>query len=749
MAETSLGALIAGGKLGALVRARRNEIVDGWVAAAERATGERRLRAELTGSGAALLDALVAALARDAVDANGEAGEPTDAKRSGGGVPGLGRGESADLPLLARELDLLRDVVLDLARETGVSPTLDDYRTFSAALSSVLASGIRGFVASREDELRRLQERYLDLADHAPAAVFLKDREGRYLFVNRRFGRLLGRRRRELVGRTNEELLAPDAAATLRASDLRAAAGEVVEAEVAFHGAQGERHFIVLEYPAAVGVDGSEVIAGIGLDVTERRAAEDEARRALELLELGDAFLELDREWRVVRVNRNLERIASRGRSEVLGRVIWDVWPEIASPESRYWREYHHVMERREPRDFEEYFPPLDIWSAVTAYPTRGGGVAVFLRDVTTRRRTEREKREALALLEGIFAAAPVGLSFVDRDLRYVRANEALATISGTRPAQMVGRTIREVLPLLADQVEPNYRRVFETGEAILEVEVVGESPRGRGTWLASYYPIADPGGKVALVGTVVQDITARKAAEHTVAEARELEHQLVGIASHDLRNPLNAIVIGTRALAARSWPEKERRILERVRAAAERATRMTRDLLDVTRARLGGGIAIAPRETDLHAIVEQTVDELRAAHPGRVLRVLHGGWTGGTWDPDRLAQVIGNLVSNALRYGAADVPVTVTVAGQADLVRLDVHNGGDPIAPERIPGLFHAWARGAAPAGEAGVESTGLGLYIVDRIVDAHGGRVEVRSSAEEGTTFTVILPRDARRAT
>jgi PAS domain S-box-containing protein len=739
--ETSPEARLGAG-LGTLVLSRRAEILERWKGAARGEIGESLAGSELLDALPRFVEAIGAALVR--IEQGGSPDDRAIELATFGREHGRQRsGKGVALDQLTREYDLLRDVMLAMADEAGVVPSLAEYRVLAAAFSSAMAEAIRSFLASREDELRRLQERYFGIAHHAPAAVYVKDASGRFQFVNRHLARLLGRRGRDVVGSTGEELLPPAVAETLRASGERAARGEIVETEIAIEGARGERHFLVVEFAAEVDLDGTPAVVGIGLDVTERRAAEREARRAAELLELGDAFFELDREWRVVRVNRNQERLTRRPRRETLGRVMWELWPELRNPELRSWRELHRVMEHRETREFEEYFEPLDLWSAMTAYPVRGGGIAVFFRDVSRRKRMEREKLESVALLEGILAAAPIGLSFVDPSLRYVRANEALARISGIPLESLIGRTIREVVPLLANELEPHYRKVFETGEPILEFEISGEAPSGQGTWLMSCFPVRDPTGRAVLVGTVVQDITARKAAERTVAEGRELERQLVGIASHDLRNPLNAIVMGARALAAREWPEDAQRTLKRVQASAERATRLIRDLLDLTRARLGGGLDIDLREADLRTIADQAIDELRAAHPGRELRLVHAGWTGGTFDADRLAQLIGNLVSNALRHGPAGLPITVSVSGEADLVRLEVHNQGEPIAPERIPSLFRAWERGSHGAGREGF---GLGLYIVDRIADAHGGRVEVRSSAEEGTTFAVILPRHAR---
>jgi signal transduction histidine kinase len=175
---------------------------------------------------------------------------------------------------------------------------------------------------------------------------------------------------------------------------------------------------------------------------------------------------------------------------------------------------------------------------------------------------------------------------------------------------------------------------------------------------------------------------------------------------------------------------------------SAERATRLVRDLLDFTRARLGGGIPLHRCNVELRALVRQVLQEVGLNHPGRQLREHYQDAGKGLWDADRLAQVLGNLVSNALQYSPRDAPVSVSVVGEADAVEIEVHNTGEPIPARLIGRLFQPLQRGE-DASDNSRRSIGLGLYIVDQIVRAHGGTVGVRSSEQEGTTFQIRLPR------
>ncbi|MCI0574127.1 MAG: HAMP domain-containing histidine kinase, partial [Myxococcaceae bacterium] len=208
--------------------------------------------------------------------------------------------------------------------------------------------------------------------------------------------------------------------------------------------------------------------------------------------------------------------------------------------------------------------------------------------------------------------------------------------------------------------------------------------------------------------------------------------------------NPLSAILVGTQALLRREGlDERGSAAVVRIQHSAERGVRMVRDLLDFTQARLGGGIQVTRRPLNLHALVRDVVEELQAVFPEREVRLLSKGSGEGAWDGDRLAQVVSNLVSNALKYSPVGTPVEVTTFGEDGSVTLQVHNSGEPIDPGNLSRIFEPMQRATALVDQQS-RSVGLGLYIVRHLVVAHGGTIDVRSTAEEGTTFTVRLPRN-----
>lgn len=228
---------------------------------------------------------------------------------------------------------------------------------------------------------------------------------------------------------------------------------------------------------------------------------------------------------------------------------------------------------------------------------------------------------------------------------------------------------------------------------------------------------------------------------EEAAAAKRALfAEQMVGIVSHDLRNPLSAVLMSAHFLARSGLATNQMSAVRRIVSASERAQRLITDLLDFTQARLGHGLSIEPQELSLHELVARAVDELRSAFAGRELRHQRIGAGSCRGDADRLVQMLGNLVSNAFQYGASDRPVTVTSEIEPTFYRIAVHNEGEPIEAQMQAALFEPMQRGAQ-AGSS--RSVGLGLFIVRELAVAHGGQVELRSTRADGTTFSVVIER------
>lgn len=220
------------------------------------------------------------------------------------------------------------------------------------------------------------------------------------------------------------------------------------------------------------------------------------------------------------------------------------------------------------------------------------------------------------------------------------------------------------------------------------------------------------------------------------VEEARE---RFIGILGHDLRNPLSAIATGAELLAHADLPPSAARCVQRIGRSAGRMEAMIRDLLDFARGRLGGGIPITRQSCDLRQIAAEEADEVRQAFPGRAIQCETTGDLTGEWDANRVEQLLSNLIGNAVQHGAD--PISIAMRDAGDIVILTIHNQGRPIPGELMPSLFEPFHQ----SGPDRSDGLGLGLYVASEIVRAHGGTIQARSSEEQGTTFTVELPRRA----
>lgn len=229
---------------------------------------------------------------------------------------------------------------------------------------------------------------------------------------------------------------------------------------------------------------------------------------------------------------------------------------------------------------------------------------------------------------------------------------------------------------------------------------------------------------------------------------SKKVDHSrdlFLGILSHDLRNPIGAIVMAAE-LTARigSLNERQKMLMSQIVTSAGRATTILDQLLDLTRARLGSGLRIIREQADMAFVARQLLEEMRSLHPGRTFTLEISGDTQGEWDKPRLGQVLSNLLGNAVQYGFKDLPIGVTIKGEAKDVSLSVHNQGVPISKDAIRGIFDALIRGGEDGSDfSNSTNLGLGLYITKEIVSAHGGTVHVASSEKDGTTFTARFPR------
>lgn len=229
---------------------------------------------------------------------------------------------------------------------------------------------------------------------------------------------------------------------------------------------------------------------------------------------------------------------------------------------------------------------------------------------------------------------------------------------------------------------------------------------------------------------------------QSALVDAAELggsREQFIAVLGHDLRNPIAAVAAGLDLMSRRPLDARSATLVEQMKRSCRRMSGLVNDILDLSRGRLGGGIPAEKREVpDLAGTLRQVIEELEGAHPGRAVLADFDLRAPVLCDPRRIAQLLSNLLANALVHGARDRPVRVSARGGGGGFALSVTNEGRPIPPATMAKLFQPFSREAAEAPKAGL---GLGLYIASEIARSHGGTLGA-TSTDEGTTFTLEVP-------
>ncbi|MDB5959205.1 MAG: histidine kinase [Massilia sp.] len=228
-----------------------------------------------------------------------------------------------------------------------------------------------------------------------------------------------------------------------------------------------------------------------------------------------------------------------------------------------------------------------------------------------------------------------------------------------------------------------------------------------------------------------------------SVREAAELREQFIAVLGHDVRTPLSSILTGAALLRQMNLGERAEQVIGRIERSGKRISSLVDDVVDFTQGRMGDGIAMTRVATlDLQPALTHAIEELRAIYPQRRIDSTLDIAGAVLCDPRRMAQMLSNLLSNALIYGARDQAVRIDAATCDGVFSLTVSNGGAPLSETTLAALFQPFWRGDNHQKHSG--GLGLGLYIVAEIARAHGGAMQVTSNAE-ATTFSFSMPMQA----
>lgn len=663
-----------------------------------------------------------------------------------------GRDDTARLLERVRRGETITDYETTRLRRDGsqvdVELTISPIRDASGAFvgMATIARDITGRKRA-EAALRRSEEQIRELLAHAADGIFHTDPNGRYVDVNDAGARMLGCAREDIVGKTIEDFVAPDELPRLRRAFEDMMAGRPSREEWTMLRRDGTP--ILVEVSAKLLPDGR--FQGLTRDVTDRRRAQDALRAAEERLRLtideapiGMAIVALD--GRFVRVNKALCEMVRYSPEELQRLRFQDIThPEDLASDLELAKKLldgeiprYHFPKRyvRKDRSIVEI-----VLHGSVVRDARGNPLHFIAQivDVTEQHRAQRERERLVAALEqerawlrAVIDRSPVGIVlFEGQDRPVVRANRRAEELFGRQPtsaatpfASPTGRPL--------SLVETPAARALR-GELVAREELAIVDGHTTPV-IVSATPIQDPARHVLGAVMVVEDITAQK-------ELERLRKEWVSLIAHDLRQPVAAISAHAQILARRAGEGPMRAGAEHVLASARRLNRMIGDLLDLSRLE-AHRLELDLRPVTIERLVNEIVDRVAVQlHERRVHVRATGPLPPVLTDALRLEQILGNLISNAVKYGtpATDIDIELTTVDNS--VRLSVINRGPGISSAELPTLFERFRR-TEGARVSGVSGVGLGLYITRGLVEANGGRIWAESEPGGLTAFRFTLP-------
>ncbi len=494
-----------------------------------------------------------------------------------------------------------------------------------------------------------------------------------------------------------------------------------------------------------------------------------------------DGILAFDRECRYTVWNRTMEQISGLSWEEVVGKYAFEVFPflketgedkcfysALAGETSTSENRPYTVPETGREGFFKGYYSPL-----VNKKNEIVGGIAI-IQDITERKRAEESAQKAHQRLASHFENSPLAIIEWDSDFRVSRWSESAERLFGWKAEEVIGKHVNDwhfVFDEDADAVAQLTHRQ-RVGVELLGVQRNRNYTKEGSVLYCEWYNSVLHGnsGKMVSVLSLVLDVTARKLAEEERAallvrerdarkeaeEADRLKDEFLATLSHELRTPLTSILGWALMIRNRDIEEENiDRAIETIERNARSQARLIDDLLDVSRI-ITGNLRLDVRPINMAPILEAAHDALRPTAEAKGVTVkteYDPDCCLVTGDPNRLRQIIWNLLLNAIKFTPRGGNVSVNLAGVGSSARLTVTDTGEGITPEFLPYVFHRFrqAEGSISRRQGGL---GLGLAVVRHLVELHGGSVSAESEGPgRGATFTVELPlanerRDPARA-
>lgn len=489
-----------------------------------------------------------------------------------------------------------------------------------------------------------------------------------------------------------------------------------------------------------------------GLDASRRAHRETSEQQQRILESITDAFVALDEDWHFTYVNAQAEEILERDRGELVGESLWDEFPEAIG--STFEQKYRTAMEEGRTVEFFEYYPPLNRWFEVKAFPFEGG-LSVYFDDVTDRVEARESLRRERALVDAVMDTSVAAIVVVNAGGNIAFANERAGEILGTDADELVG-TRHTDIGTLADiegrEVPADnwpFQEILETGDPVTGERYVFERPDGSTRYLwVNGAPLYDTEDDVRQVVFSIDNVTDQVEHERELREAKEeaeranqLKAAFLANVTHDLRTPLSSIM-GSAELLAREAPDEHHDTIERIVRSSQRLLETINSVLDLSKLETRS-VEPEPKSIDLADELLGTVEifQPQAAEGDIELSAeLSEDPMPAELDPTMLHRITDNLLSNAVKFTEPGGSVMLRARATDETVTIEVEDTGIGIDEDFLPDLFESFSRSDDAAGQ---EGTGLGLAITKRLTELMGGAIEVESEKGVGTTFTVHLPR------
>ncbi len=506
-------------------------------------------------------------------------------------------------------------------------------------------------------------------------------------------------------------------------------------------------------------LENSGTVSGVILearDVTER-ARLSKNHRASEILEsITDAFFAVGRDWRFTYVNRQAENILDRRPGELLGRVIWDEFPGLIGSEferASLLAQYDGVSST-----VTAYYEDHDRWYEVHTYPS-SEGISIYFQDASERKRAELDLEKLTADSENQKRVYEVALSntpdlvyVFDLDHRFSYANEALLAMWGRTRAEAIGKNCLELgyEPWHAAMHDEEIETVVRTRKSI-RGEVPFTGTNGRRIYEYIFVPVIGPDGQVVAVAGTTRDVTDRQQAEQAIRDQAEQlkqndrrKDEFLAMLAHELRNPLSAVSNAVAVLRMADDPDNVSFAKEVIERQVRQLARLIDDLLDVSRI-TSGKIRLRRELIDAGTVLRQAIAAVRPLLDERTHH-LHVDFQDGTLpikaDATRIEQIVVNLLTNAAKFTPNGGQIRLSAERVENEVVIEICDNGIGIPTEKLPEMFQLFAQGerSIARSEGGL---GLGLTIVQKLAEMHGGWVSASSAGlNQGSTFTIHLP-------